>query len=213
MSTKAVNLQLIRDLSLQLVSDETIERFYDDAIRELGRFEILTKASLIAATSGTATYSLPEEAVQALAYFWDTRALDVARHPEVECRNIDWRGESGAPLAVVLEDETEDSFRLYPNPNVTSDDFIFLLGAPFGVDFPANSIGVIHTEYRETIPDYLDLPIVFSVLAREFGRDSNHRDELASSAYREMAAFLLSLLKIDFVPIDADSNDAPREPR
>ncbi len=192
--SKAATLQLTQDLSKGLADATMCDRYYRDIVLELGREDILTQASLIPVNAETGEYTLPTQAVEMIDLFYDDHPLMEAKLREVESRDPQWRSRLGPPIVYITQHETIRTFSLYPTPEMNSKDFIFLFGSPFGRDYPAYALAMIHTENREDIPEWLELPVAFDILSREFARESNHRDTLFSKTCKSMADFLLGLV-------------------
>lgn len=168
--------------------------YYDRMVQKLARFPWLTQASLIATTAGTSQYTLTSTQGKLLAVFYDDRLLDRISLRAIEAVNPEWRDERGDVEAYIVEDEAAKTFRLYRNPTVTSKNFIFLFGAPLSMDFPTYACAIIHTEIRETLPVWLELPVAWAILGMEYGRESNHQDMQMAEACEQMSALLLSMV-------------------
>lgn len=197
-------LQLVNDLSLQVVDAAQSDYFYDEVIYELGNAELFTTATLVSVTEGTSSYTLPTPAIQKLMVFWDTQELDYLTIMEAETVfGKTWRDLVGSPEAYVVERENDRTFRLVPQPNITSKDFIFMRGLPFGLDFPEYALAVVHTEFKEDVNELFDMPLAFLVLAKEFTRESPHRDLKFAGSCKQMGTFLLSLITEDFKSVTA----------
>lgn len=191
---KANVLQLVQDISSNQADATAIDRYYDDVVRDLGQHPWLTQATLISITAGTAIYTPATSVIRILDTYYDDRVLRPATLKEMESINPAWRDARGTPIAYVNEDETAKDFRLYPNPEVTSKDFIFLFGSPFGLDYPEYAVAIVHTETRIDLPAWLEMPTAFEVLAREFMRESNHQDVAFAKMCKQVADLLLSLV-------------------
>jgi len=192
---KADVLALVSTLSMGLADATLADRYYTDIIRLLGQREWLTQATLLPVTGGTASYSLPDIAVRLLAVFYDDRLLPQSSILEMQAVDPHWRDRLGTPIVHVVEDETTGDFVLYPIPAFNSKDFIFIFGAPFGLDYPEYAVAIIHTETREDVPAYMELPIALAVCAREFERESDHRDAIFAVACRKLSDLLFGLIE------------------
>lgn len=192
---KADVLQLIQDLSNGLADATLAERYYREAVFDLGKQGWLTQATLLPVTTAdTGTYSFPATAIELLALFYDDSQLDLLYLRELEWIRPDWRDGRGTPSGYVRENENDKTFRLYPIPDAASKDFIFLLGSPFGLDFPEYALAIVHTETRDDLPVWLELPIAFRILELEFGRESNHRDPTFSKMCSELSKLLFVMV-------------------
>jgi len=191
---KADVLTLVDDLSLGQADAASVVKFYDEVVIDLGQRNLLTNASLVALTAQTGTYTLPAEALRPLAMFYDDAHLTHADERALMAIDPNWRSALGTPMAWVTDDETDRTFRLFEQPSATSKPFIFIFGSPFGTDYPAMSVAVIFTEKRDDLPVWLELPVALEILAREFARESAHRDQAAAAAFRELAAQTLNMV-------------------
>ena len=177
--TKNEVLALVQDIARDQAEDDTISKYYDEAIVELGKMPnpVLVERALFTVTSGTATYTYPTAAIELLHMFRDTDPIYKASRLELEQRSKTWREASGTPVVYNTDNETSGTFRLYPKPDTTSTALGIGATEPFGDDFPANMGAVIYSDSRETgISDMIGLYVAFRVLYKEFHRPSNHQD-------------------------------------
>jgi len=177
--TKNEVLTLIQDIARDQATDTTISDYYDEVIEELGKTKNppLVERALFTITAGTASYSYPTDAIELLYLFRATDPLSPVTMKELESYNLEWRSDSGTPIAYKLDQEDSDTFRLYPNPDTTSTALGIGATEPFGDDFPANMGAAIYSDSRETgISDMIGLYVTFRVLYKEFHRPSDHQD-------------------------------------
>jgi len=191
---KADVLQLVSDLSNGLADATLSERYYREVVFDLGKQGWLTQISIVPVTSGTGTYSFPASAIELLGLFYDDNQLDPLCLRELEWIRYDWRVIHGSPEGYVRENENDKTFRLYPIPDASSKDFIFLFGSPLGLDYPEYSLAIVHTETRDDLPSWLELPVAFRVLELEFGRESAHRDPTFSKTCGELSKLLFVMV-------------------
>lgn len=187
-------ITLCQDLCTNQADEAALTKFYDEVISDLGRAEWLVTAELLATTAGTNQYNPATTVVEILYVFYDDRLLYKENLRALEAINPQWRDERGAPRAYVIEDETNNQFRLYPTPVVDSKDFIFAFGSPLGLDFPEYAVVVVQTETREVLPEWLEFPIAFEILAREFARESDHVDHEFAKACKSIADILMRMV-------------------
>jgi len=190
-------LQLARDLSLNQADAEQLVLAYSRlSLQRAQRPDrLLASVSLISVVSGTATYALPSEAVVPFLYFYGARELPaIPASLAATCYGADWAVHHGDPEAIIEGRESLRSFRVYPIPTRASAAFIPNYGEPYGRDFPADMIGVLHTDNPVDIPSWLDLPFALGLLALEFENESAHRDPLTAKNARSLAAVLEGLL-------------------
>jgi hypothetical protein len=110
---------------------------------------------------------------------------------DLEAYSKEWRTDSGDPLAYTQDIITARSYRLYPEPDFTSDPLIPIHGQPWGEDFPDDSLVLIYSDNREAhIPEFYSLPIAFDTLFREFSYPSDHEDQEFSTICQELSKLL-----------------------
>lgn len=187
-------LQLVSDLAYGQSDAANVADFYTHVVEDLARYPWMTNASLVATVAGTSEYVLASTQVKLLAVFFDNKQLARLTVQEASVLDPQWRDRSGFPFAYVVEAEPQKTFRLYPNPDTASKAFSFPTGQPLGLDFPAYSVVVFHTETRTNVLPWLELPVALEVLAREFERESNHRDLEFSGLARQLGAILFSMV-------------------
>lgn len=184
---------IITSLAVIPADTTATDSFQDDVIYELARGvypDVLAQvgASFIAAVAGTERYLIPtaSNARTPLALFYGDTQLLQLRKQEAWAYDQAWRN---APLPSVIgytyDPEDRVAFSLVPPP--------FRSGGAIGGNTPTNvtawpdgNITIIYatsdTAFAGTTYDDLKLPIALEVLAREFGRDSDHQD-LAFAQY------------------------------
>lgn len=187
-------LQLCQDLCTNQADAIALTKFYDEVVSDLGREEWLVEVALIATTAGTSQYAPPEPVIELLCVYYDDRLLSKERVRALEAVNPNWRDERGTPRAYVVEDESNTRFRLYPKPEVDSKDFIFMFGSPLGLDFPEYAVAAVLTELREDLPLWLEMPVAFAILAREFARESDHTDMAFADACKKVSQILMQMV-------------------
>lgn len=200
---KADVLTLVRELSNGQADAGLCDRFYDEVVLDLGRLPLLVTASIVSLNredtpdsfpaSPEDSYALPENAIEAIQFVWDDRTLGFASERELAQFSPIWRTMVGSPRAVYRGNVGSRRFRLVPLPDRPSDPFIFLFGMPMDRAYPQNSVVVFHTDNRQNVPPYLELPIAFFVLTREFVRDSDHRDLAFANQCAKTAQALLEM--------------------
>ena len=191
--SRAIILALVQSLSNQQATAAAIDRYYDDVVRDLGQRPWLTEASLVAVTANTSQYTLDTSVIRVLDMYYDDHVVRMSDLREMESINPRWRDETGTPISYIVEDETAKVFRLYKNPDRTSKDFSFIFGSPLGLDYPEYSVAIVHTQTRETLPDWLNLPVAFEILHREFMRESNHKDLEFSKVCKQLAQLFFTI--------------------
>lgn len=192
--SKASVLTFVQDFSTTQVDTVAIDRYYDDIVRDLGAQDFLVQVSLVPVDTTTAIYTPPAPTIDLLQVFYDDRVLYKSALLEVEAIGR-WRDIIGTPVAYIVEDQTSKDFRLFPKPEVNSKPFVFLFGEPLGRDYPEYAAAVVHTETRVDLPEWLETPVAFEILAREFARESDHKDKPFSDACRALAKMFFDYVR------------------
>lgn len=193
--SKASVLVLVNDLTLGASSDATIiGNYYDRVVEDLARFPWLTTISLVPLTANVSEYVLDTAQAKIIAMFYDGRQLSRLTRTQVEGLNRHWRNEYGIPHSYIVDDEFNKTFALYPIPKLDSKAQTFPHSQPFGQDFPAYTLLVIHTGTRTDLPTWLELPVALEVAARDMERESNHRDLEWAARARTLSQLLFQLV-------------------
>ena len=168
-----------------------ITRLYDDIIFDIGHREALTQVALIASVAGTNSYAFPSTAIDLLTVFFGNRELRKTTLQELEASlGPNWRDKRGIPIVYLLEEENERTFRVIPQPDVSSGS---VSGLGFGSNYPDYAIGIIYTEDVTDVPAYLELPIATEICARELRRESDHRDLDGAEAFAKLANLMFAM--------------------
>lgn len=174
---------LVDDMGLSDTNSSEISRFYDEIVRELGFQEVLTNQNTVNQTAGTASYNVPANTIEILEVVGSNGTLRRMSKAGAEATfGTGWRELVGSPLGFISQFETEGSFRLVPSP-----------------DFD-DTLQVLHTEYRQDVPFWLEIPIVFEILFREYIRESDHQDTQFAQACRQVAQLLFTLVAVRGAP-------------
>ncbi len=188
--TKNEITALVQDISRDLADASSISAYYDEIIEELGKREDppIVERGLEIFASGTSSYTYPTTAIEILYAFHASYHLTHITQETLEAYNKDWRSDSGIPKAWKTEKENARTFRLYPNPNVTSSSLAVGATEPFGEHFPANSGALIYSDSRESsISDMIGLYVAFRVLYKEFVRPSDHQDVAWAMLHKQIS--------------------------
>lgn len=164
--------------------DETLlGGFVAEAVQELGRDPrgwMSTHQDTLA-TAGNALATPPADVARVEAVAADGRMLSEERLATLDLHDPHWRGRRGDPDHYLHEDVSDRFFVLVPTPT------------------RANVLKWFCTQRRgDGLPRdttaRLDLPLALMTLAREFQRESDHRDLPFAHACRALAATLLGAL-------------------
>lgn len=175
----------------------TLDGYYDDAMTSVARAGLFVETLLIPLASDQATVEPPAATVHVVAVCYDNRDLASTDLIDLESISPQWRDMIGTPYGYTQEDETTATFRMFPIPQIPSKAFSFIHGEPMGIDFPAYAVAVFLAQAVEDVPRWMDLPLAFGLLAREFGRDSAHMDANFASACAEFGKMLLGTVTVD----------------
>jgi hypothetical protein len=192
--SQATVLALINAFGFEIEGVPQINGFYADLMWDAARWGVATSVQLVPTVRGTDTYAMPDTEGKRYMLFYDDIQLSVSSIMDLAAVNPDWRDERGRPDAYVTQDESEHDIPLYPVPDVNARDFVFLFGSPMGRDFPDRAIGAVMGERRDDLPSWLDVPLALGVLAREYERESDHRDVAFAGACRQMSNNLLAMV-------------------
>jgi hypothetical protein len=198
MTTRAEVLQLVSDLSTTQADAVAIDRFYNDVVTDLGNEGWLQVVDLLPVTTNGAEFTPPDTTTIDVKYvFYDDRVMYCENLRALEVLNVNWRDERGTPAAYVREDESQHSWLLYPKPDRPSKDFVFMFGAPFGNDYPADAVAVVLAEFREVLPPWLAMPVALRICEFEFARESDHKDAKFSETCKALADMLFKMVGPD----------------
>lgn len=182
-----------------IVDVDAIEVYYNDTMEELCKLPHcpLTDIVIVPVVSGTATYAYPQYAISIIAAFINDTQLSRTSVQQLEAYLSTWRSSSGTPFSFTRDRETARLIRLFPNPNTTGDAYIPPVAQPMGDDFPANNLTLMYTTDRDyDIYDWIAFYLVFTVLALEFAKPSNHQDDKFADACSQLADLIAQLVRI-----------------
>jgi hypothetical protein len=182
--SKATTLTLISNLGLGDTDQTEAGIHYDDVVEELGRFEVLTEHSSTAVTVGTAIYARPTDALKILEMHGQVGLLERTTQKALQAvHTVQWQDIKGTPDAWTTAYITDGSYRLVPQPDQT------------------DTLTVLHTEYRQDVPTWLEPALAFEVLHREYLRESDHQDIVFASLCRDIAVLLFLMVGVPpFLP-------------
>jgi hypothetical protein len=176
-STKTEILELVQLLCYDLADADEIDRFFGEVEKELAkdsRLWILSHSSSVQVLSDYVTLT----SLNATAIFYEGRQLMEASQEELNSTNPTWREVTGTPVAYIKEHQSDHLFRLYPKSVSTK------------------TVNVFETIVMTTgIPDILTLPWALYILAREFSRESNHRDVPFATACNTLGNEILTMVE------------------
>lgn len=199
MSHSAI-LDLLTHFSNGSADPIAVGQYYTRLTQDLTRAPWFVVATVKAVTAHDPTFTLNSDAdagpveAKIVGVFYDGRILELIDHLALESISPQWRDHRGNPLAYSIEDEANKDYRIYPAPDKPSGAFIFVYGAPLGLDMPPYAVLLLHTEPRTVFPDWMDLPVAWSLMAREYGHESRHRDDALADFSQSLADLLWSMV-------------------
>jgi hypothetical protein len=191
---KADVISLVNLITLNQANANIIDRLYDEAVKDLANMGYMSNTVQIASVAGTATYTLPTQAVKMLNVSHDDRPLAPISTTELNALNSEWRDEVGKPYAYTFENENAKTFRVYPKPPEASDNQSFGEGSPEGVDYPINIVDCVITETRTDVLIQMELALAFLIIHREYTRESKHTDVKFATLAKQIADLILGLI-------------------
>lgn len=135
---------------------------------------------LVAATAGTAEYSVALTLRKLYAVFYGGRQLSYERQSDLAAASATWEDSVNTPLAWTDQLQQDRKFRVFPAPTYAS-------ASTNSLVTETDRFITLGTFSLSTLPDYLRLPCALWVLAREFERESNHRDMTFAQVARGLA--------------------------
>lgn len=179
---KADVLGLVTEFCLGLASGDEASRYYDEIVREIGLSEVLTGVDVQAIATDEPEHTNQADTIRILElHTGDYGRLDRTDQQSVESFRATWRVGSGSPNAFIQSNINEDTLRLIPVPS------------------KPDTLSTIRTEYREDVPVWLELPIAFEIMSREFFRESDHQDLTLAIAAAGAATILFDLLGMEVI--------------
>lgn len=186
-------LALVAFLSATLADQTECSRIYDEVVQELGHDPrawlaqvAVTDTGLASDTSDPEQYELRPAVVKLLGLFYAGRQLTEESIAALTASNTRWREEVGEPWAYTRQGESGRIVRLYPKPRVLP-----VTGENFTTY--EQSVLTIYTELRVAVlPEVLVIPLALLILAREFERESVHRDQPLATVFRQLGMSVLN---------------------
>lgn len=168
---------LVNDYALAEEGTLAVDRYFDAVMRDLAWTEDLIEVSTDTIFAGQTSTTLSAVAVKIVAVFFNGRQLDQISLRSLESFDPRWRDQKGEPVAYTTEGELTKTIRFYPTPD--SD----------------GTLTIFHTQIQVAVPQWLELPIAFEILSREYGRESNHRDDTFSQLCSQVSGLLLKMVR------------------
>ena len=169
-------LTLVAELSNNQANQTLCAGFYTDAINEIADKRFLTTTALANWVEGQTEYPLPNPSTfrDLIAIVYNDFQIDEMTLRQLEHVDARWRERLGKPRGFTRETETAKTVALYPTPDVNAK--AYSSGPMFGSGYPQFNGVIFYSQYRDPVPQQLELIIVFWILAREYGRESDHQN-------------------------------------
>lgn len=185
-------LEISQILATDQASAPGLLHSYSDLVQDLARQTTLLVEFTLEPLTTSATYNWPSRAGKILAWYWNGRELPVLTSDmAVTIYGPNWATHRDDPEAIIMDRDSERTYRPYPRSERVSLDSIPVYGEPLGRDFPLDSLVILHTYSEIDFPDFLDLPLALLTLAREMSMDSPHSDKSFAEALVTLGARLL----------------------
>ena|SRR3990167_5352679 len=185
-------LEIAQILATDQASPAGLLHAYSDLVQDLARQSTLLVEFALEPLTTSAVYTWPNSAGQILAWFFASRQLPVLSSDLARTvYGPTWALHRGDPIAIIVDRDSERTYRPYPRSERVSGDSIPTFGEPLGRDFPTDSLVILHTYSEIDFPDFLDLPIALLTLAREMSMESPHSDKPFADALVTLASKLL----------------------
>jgi hypothetical protein len=195
--TKAASLDLASVLVLAQLSPDRLAPLYDEAIYALGGLPYLLNLALVSVNQTSGISSFPDNALALQEVWYEDRALDMMTQDELSALAVQWQEHHGAPLAFSVENLSLRQFRLYPIPTTPSDTMVMShFGGAFGMDYPSGNAVLLSTQFLLDVPSWLELPLIYMILAREYALESDHQDLAFAKGCAQVGTLLLSMLTL-----------------
>lgn len=188
-TTKTAILTLVSTLSAGLADTTAIDRLWDETIIDLAADTRQWFTSFATVNPGTTTSITDQESLELpaslalgrlIALFYNGRQLSRESEDTFATQSRNWHDRGGSPVAFTTDQRSDRFVRLYPKNDV----------------FKLGEIGVLYTQSTVVvnIPDVMALPLAMLVMAREFERESTHRDMDFAKSCRALGQEMLNYI-------------------
>lgn len=178
---KADIIGLVSQFCLGQTADPEATTYCNEVIRELGFVELLVGTETMPIIDEESVYETEPNTIRTLEF----HTGHYGRLDRIDAQSLEttfsaqWRAHATTPMAVTHTHEQQPEFRLVPEPTAL------------------DTLTIIRTEFRDDVPVWLELPIAFETMSREFGRESDHQDLELAEATTRVAALLFQLLRVE----------------
>lgn len=190
---KADVTSLVSSLAVAQSDTTAVSDYYDRIVQEHGLTRgSLTDAAFVAVVAGTFNYAQPTAAIRGLTYIYDDVQLYREDKRGAEQNDDLWRIRRGEPRAILFEDQSSSTYSLVPVPSRSG--ATIGVSTPFTGVFPIDNATVIYANNAVDVHAWEELAQACEILAREFGRDSDHADSQSETAWRQLADLLFAVI-------------------
>jgi len=194
--TRQAVLDLCSALTLGQLSADTFAQYYDDAIYALGSVPYLVQPYQVPVDLQQGRFDYPDGAIELLDLWYDARHLDQMAQPQLDAMHPNWQDHRGYPVAYTTDSLDLLAFQVYPVPDMPSAPPLFPQSLQWGEHYPLYHVSMLATAHQVDLPVWMELPIAYQLLAREYGRESPHRDPVYAAACQQVSALLMDMLKL-----------------
>lgn len=188
-TTKTAILTLVGTLTAGLADTTAIDRIWNEVIIDLGsdtRQWFTTFSTFDPGVTGSITDQESLELPAAfsigrlIALFYNGRQLSRESEDTLAAKSRSWHDRGGSPVAYTTDNRSDRFVRLYPKNDL----------------FKTGEIGLLYTQsfITTSIPDVMALPLAMLIIAREFERESNHRDMDFAKSCRALGQEMLNYI-------------------
>lgn len=202
---KADVIALVEDIAgdrsdtLNLTDTTLTDQYYDDAVYEFGaRLDGIVEAEFVATVKGTAVYTQPATAITPLMLCYGDRQLRPSARRAMEAYDPLWRTRKGTPQSYMTTDANIHEWRLVPIPDRDGEAIGVL--TPFTSEFPEENLLFISTASVADVPAIDEFWLTFDILAREFSRESDHRDALFAKTCSQLMSLFRTFVGFEETP-------------
>lgn len=195
--TKVASLTLASLLTPDQLAVDRLTSFYDEAAYALAALPYLMDVTLVDGIKDTGLLTFPNGFLNLLEVWYEDRALERMDSDELDQLTRQWESAYGTPLAYTTDDVDLHQLQLYPVPRLNSDaPLLTHYGGAFGLDYPSGHVVLLATQIIRDLPSWLELPLIYSMLAREYALESDHQDLLFAKGCAEVSLLLMSMLPL-----------------
>jgi hypothetical protein len=191
--SEATVLTEIAALSNSQSDSAAVADFYPEMVADLAKAGWLSNCTVMQTFAAQQEQTYPDTIVDVLEIFYDQDVLDEMLLRELEEYDPYWRKRTGQPIAWCREEETAKTFAWFPTPDVSS--IAVTPVDPAGTGFRPNQAAMLHTETREDVLPYLELPLSLMILEQEYSRESDHQNGQFAMGARALYTAMMAMLQ------------------